>query len=146
VLFRSPAFDASGAPIPGSTGTVAGGATASGSGRVQWPPPPATAAQRESYERKVAQFRAGQFIISYGVGAQDSLPPAANPRTVELYAQRQLARYSTDDLAEFSTRMMLDAARFVAGVAQPSNMFFGKPALFEAFKSGNEAAFAAALG
>lgn len=141
-----PAFDASGAPIAGSVGSVVGGVTASGSGLVRWPPAPATPAQLQEYDRKVAQLRSGQAIISTGVGDSASWPPAANPRTVERYAQHQLGRYSTDDLAEFSARMMLDAARYEAGFSQPSNMFFEKPALFAAFKSGDEAAFAAALG
>lgn len=142
-----PQFDSRGAPIPGTVGAVVGGINASSSSgsNERWPPAPATAEQHREYDRYVASMRAGHPVISSSGGP--GLPPPANPRTVELAAQKK-GRVSIDSLNDLAHRLTLDAVRFeaVGGKVSAQNAFANNQALFDAYKRGDAEAFAAALG
>ncbi len=145
-----PAFDGSGAPIPGATAPVnplmaAVTASSTSTSPVAWPPAPATAEQRAEYQRFVTTMRSGQGVITSGNGP--GLPPPENPETVVLAAKKALGSHvSVDQLADLSSRLVLDAVRFEASASAPGNFFHENPALFDAFKRGDADAFAAALG
>lgn len=144
-----PQFEPGGKPIPGTVGSMIGGINMSSSSGTaeRWPHAPATNEQLREYDRRVATLRAHQFVVS--TGDRSSLPPPADPRTIELVAQKN-GRVSIDTLNDLASRWTLDAMRYEAAggnvSAGSTNVFANNQPLFDAYKKGDFAAFSAALG